>query len=102
MSPSPFVALSMGTPYLKPIKAWDPEDPWNRERWATQHDHIAMMDLPYTVHAQDYEGFVAAIKGAIETPPKPYNGVYFTPSATKFITMNNAGQQVMLQYVAAP
>ncbi|RSH82210.1 hypothetical protein EHS25_006143 [Saitozyma podzolica] len=74
MSPSPYVALSMGTPYLNPIKGWDWQDPTNRDRWSTQHDHLARMDPPYVynVHAGDYEGFVAAIKGAIENPPEPH------------------------------
>lgn len=32
------------------------------------------MDPPYVynVHAGDYEGFVSAIKGAIENPPEPH------------------------------
>ena len=60
-----------GTPYLNPIYRWDPEDPWDRSKWATQQDNIALLDPPYVynVHDGDYDGFVSAIRQAFENPP---------------------------------
>jgi len=69
-SPAPYEALCLGVPFLNPIKEWDHSDPWNRDKWDTQHGLLKLLDPPYVynVHAGDKEGFLKAIKSALKNP----------------------------------
>ncbi|WVQ65497.1 uncharacterized protein L199_003673 [Kwoniella botswanensis] len=74
LSPSPYVALCMGTPFLNPIKSWDPENPNDRSKWVSQHNYLKWLDPPYVynVQAHAYDQFVSAISQAIQNPPPRY------------------------------
>nr|XP_019013144.1 uncharacterized protein I206_02641 [Kwoniella pini CBS 10737]OCF51925.1 hypothetical protein I206_02641 [Kwoniella pini CBS 10737] len=71
LSPSPYLALCSGTPFLNPIKSWDSENPNDRSKWVSQHNYLKWLDPPYVynVQAHDYEGFVNAIQSSISHPP---------------------------------
>ncbi|KAF6759565.1 hypothetical protein DFP72DRAFT_885447 [Ephemerocybe angulata] len=75
-SPSPYDALCLGVPFLNPVRYFDQSDPDNQTKWETQHPEITRLGpgppYVYTVHARDYEGFVAAIKKALATPIERY------------------------------
>ncbi|KAJ3349834.1 hypothetical protein HDU83_000281 [Entophlyctis luteolus] len=45
-SPSAYDALCAGVAFFNPIKSWDRQKPWDRERWETQHDGVKYMDPP--------------------------------------------------------
>ena len=40
ISPSPWDALCLGTPYINPILEWDENDPWDRSKWLTQQQRM--------------------------------------------------------------
>ncbi|RSH92220.1 hypothetical protein EHS25_008635 [Saitozyma podzolica] len=70
LSPSPYLGLCQGTPFLNPIMKWDKEHPEDRMQWDTQHNTLKFYDPPlvYNVFSHDYEGFVEALQGAIANP----------------------------------
>ncbi|KAK4688192.1 hypothetical protein P7C73_g1919, partial [Tremellales sp. Uapishka_1] len=74
LSPSPYLGLCLGTPFLNPIKSWDESDPDDRTKWLSQHEYLKWLDPPYVynVRAQDFEGFIAALEGAVANPPPRY------------------------------
>ncbi|KZP07285.1 hypothetical protein FIBSPDRAFT_875686 [Athelia psychrophila] len=69
-SPTPYDALCLGVPFINPILFWDSENPADRSHWWTQHAPLSRLDPPYVynVFANDLEGFVSAIKGAVDNP----------------------------------
>ncbi|WVW85125.1 hypothetical protein I302_107162 [Kwoniella bestiolae CBS 10118] len=74
LSPSPYVALCMGTPFLNPIKKWDEDNPEDRSKWVSQHNYLKWLDPPYVynVPAHSYSQFISAISQAIQNPPPRY------------------------------
>ncbi|KZP09351.1 glycosyltransferase family 18 protein [Athelia psychrophila] len=69
-SPTPYEALCLGVPFINPIMTWDRNNPTDRTKWDGQHGLLKLLDPPfvYNVFAEDLDGFVAAIKGALENP----------------------------------
>jgi len=70
-SPTPYEALCLGVPFLNPIKnQWDVSDPSNRDKWDVQHGLLKLLDPPYVYNVRrgDKEGFLKAIKSALENP----------------------------------
>lgn len=53
-----------------PLLKWSPDDPTNRRYWDAQHGQLKWLDPPYVynVFKGDKEGFVKAVKSAIENP----------------------------------
>ncbi|WWC88273.1 uncharacterized protein L201_003180 [Kwoniella dendrophila CBS 6074] len=74
LSPSPYLSLCFGTPFLNPIKSWDSENPQDRSKWNSQHNYLKWFDPPYVynVKAHDYEEFINSIKKAIQNPPPQF------------------------------
>ncbi|KAK4684439.1 hypothetical protein P7C73_g5734, partial [Tremellales sp. Uapishka_1] len=70
LAPSPYLALCLRTPYLNLLKRWDADDPDNRAKWDSQHNALMGMDSPYVynVRAGDYDGFLAALRNAVQHP----------------------------------
>jgi len=73
-SPTPYEALCLGVPFINPVVSWDPEDKMNKLKWGVQHGLLKFEDPPYVynVFKGDQEGFVQAIKDAINTPIDRY------------------------------
>lgn len=69
-SPTPYEALCLGTPFINPIHSWDPSDPSNRLSWSAQHELLKFEDPPYVYNVKkgDLEGFVDAVRRAVENP----------------------------------
>lgn len=69
-SPTPYEALCLGTPFINPIHSWDPLDPSNRLSWSAQHELLKFEDPPYVYNVKkgDLEGFVDAVRRAVENP----------------------------------
>ena len=44
ISPSPWDALCLGTPYINPILEWDANDPRDRSKWLTQQQRMNDLD----------------------------------------------------------
>lgn len=63
--------LNAPTPFYE---QWDPEDKMNKLKWGVQHGLLKFEDPPYVynVFKGDQEGFVQAIKDAINTPIDRY------------------------------
>ncbi|CAA7262774.1 unnamed protein product [Cyclocybe aegerita] len=82
-SPSPYVALCLGVPFVNPIRNWDRQDPWNKTKWHTQHPSLNGYDPPYVyhVHKGDYEGFIKAVKAASITEIPSF----IPPHMTEFV-----------------
>ncbi|KAF8211116.1 hypothetical protein K438DRAFT_1808837 [Mycena galopus ATCC 62051] len=74
VSPTPYDALCLGIPFVNPVGGWDRENPTDRTRWQTQHDYLKHLSAPYVYHVfvGDRDGFVDAIKSAIENPIESY------------------------------
>ncbi|KAJ7432318.1 hypothetical protein B0H11DRAFT_1760765 [Mycena galericulata] len=74
LSPTPYDALCFGVPFINPITQWDRQNPNDRNRWQTQHDGLRHLSPPYVyhVHKGDRDGFVQAIKDAIDNPIQSY------------------------------
>ncbi|KAJ7249496.1 hypothetical protein B0H12DRAFT_1019592 [Mycena haematopus] len=74
MSPTPYDALCLGIPFINPIVLWDPEAPNDPEGWETQHNPLKNLSAPYVYHvrAGDRDGFVSAIKSAVDNPIQSY------------------------------
>lgn len=49
---------------------WDSANPADRSHWWTQHAPLSRLGPPYVynVFANDLEGFVSAVKGAVDNP----------------------------------
>lgn len=47
MSPSPYLALCVGTPFINPIISWDESNPKDRSSWNAQEPRLRWMDPPY-------------------------------------------------------
>ncbi|KAJ7033664.1 hypothetical protein C8F04DRAFT_1210791 [Mycena alexandri] len=73
-SPTPYDALCFGVPFINPIFDWDSKDPQNRNKWNVQHGMMKHLDPPYVYHVfrGDRDGFVKAIKDAVEHPIQSY------------------------------
>ncbi|TEB28048.1 hypothetical protein FA13DRAFT_1633750 [Coprinellus micaceus] len=84
-SPSPYHALCAGVPFINPITEFDPNDPWNRDKWRTQHGSLDHLDPPYVyhVHKQNYTGFVDALKAATTTEIPSFIPSYMTEAAVR-------------------
>lgn len=52
------------------LSQWNENNKADRRSWDSQHGILKYMDPPYVynVHKDDYAGFAAAIKAALETP----------------------------------
>ncbi|KAJ6485575.1 hypothetical protein C8R45DRAFT_997083 [Mycena sanguinolenta] len=74
ISPTPYDALCLGIPFVNPIFSWDKQDPTNRTRWETQHNYLKELSAPYVynVFVGDHDGFVNAIKSAVDNPIESY------------------------------
>jgi len=74
ISPTPYDALCLGTPFINPIVDWDRNDPHDRTKWTTQHGTLKFYDPPYVynVFKDDADGFVKAIKNAKANPIDRY------------------------------
>ncbi|WRT65802.1 uncharacterized protein IL334_002751 [Kwoniella shivajii] len=85
LSPSPYLALCMATPFLNPYRSWDSENPNDRSKWLSQHDYLKWLDPPYVynVRAHDYEGYVDAIREAINNRPPRYIDPSMTPESIR-------------------
>ncbi|KAF8211115.1 hypothetical protein K438DRAFT_1569743 [Mycena galopus ATCC 62051] len=70
LSPTPYDALCLGIPFVNPIGEWDKKNPTDRTKWQTQHDQLKGLSAPYVYHVfkGDRDGFVDAIKSAVENP----------------------------------
>jgi len=73
-SPTPYDALCLGVPFINPIHSWDSSNPTDRSQWDSQHRPLARLDPPYVynVFKNDLQGFVNAIKGALENPIRSF------------------------------
>ncbi|KZP31529.1 hypothetical protein FIBSPDRAFT_724484 [Athelia psychrophila] len=73
-SPTPYEALCLGVPFINPILEWDHENPSDKSKWKTQHSSLALLAPPYVynVRRDDRDGFVKAIKDAVENPIPSY------------------------------
>ncbi|KAI0317949.1 hypothetical protein OF83DRAFT_84019 [Amylostereum chailletii] len=69
-SPTPYEALCLGVPFINPILSWDPKRPTDRSLWRSQHSTLKSLDPPYVynVFINDKQGFVKAIKSALNNP----------------------------------
>ncbi|KAI0036919.1 hypothetical protein K488DRAFT_75693 [Vararia minispora EC-137] len=79
-SPTPYVALCVGIPFINPVNdadsnvgpqcQWDHGNPKDRSRWQAQHWPLRTLDPPYVynVFRDDREGFLNAIRAALENP----------------------------------
>lgn len=69
LSPSPFVALCQGVPFINPILDWDPKNPDDRSKWETQQPTLRWYDPPfvYNVKKGDKQGFMDAIEASMKT-----------------------------------
>ncbi|KAI0037152.1 hypothetical protein K488DRAFT_75486 [Vararia minispora EC-137] len=69
-SPTPYEALCLGVPFINPIKSWDRHDPENRYKWEVQHGILKFWNPPYVynVFKGDKQGFIDAIRSALENP----------------------------------
>lgn len=49
---------------------WNHDNPGDRSKWYTQHNPLSKLDPPYVynVFKNDTEGFLGAIKAALENP----------------------------------
>ncbi|KAH6908465.1 hypothetical protein BKA70DRAFT_1103557 [Coprinopsis sp. MPI-PUGE-AT-0042] len=84
-SPSPYHALCAGVPFINPILSYDMNDPWNKERWNTQHPSLNHYGPPhvYHVHRQNYTGFVEALRMAMETESPSFIPPHMTEMAVR-------------------
>ncbi|KAJ7129176.1 hypothetical protein C8R44DRAFT_907351 [Mycena epipterygia] len=97
-SPTPYDALCLGVPLINPIKEagqivqWDRTNPSDRTRWRTQHDMLRHLSPPYVYHVfkGDREGFVQAIKDAIDHPIQ--RSVYVLERMTMSAVENRLGK----------
>ncbi|KAJ7512749.1 hypothetical protein B0H11DRAFT_1947220 [Mycena galericulata] len=73
-SPTPYDALCLGVPFINPVTDWDAADPLNRDKWSVQHGMLKHLQPPYVYHVfkGDRDGFVDAIKQAVEHPIDSY------------------------------
>ncbi|KAF8211118.1 hypothetical protein K438DRAFT_1808840 [Mycena galopus ATCC 62051] len=82
-SPTPYDALCLGVPFVNPIISRsadfrncvvEQENPTDRTKWQTQHDELKGHSAPYVYHVfiGDRDGFVDAIKRAVENPIESY------------------------------
>ncbi|KAF7320164.1 hypothetical protein MKEN_00800900 [Mycena kentingensis (nom. inval.)] len=69
-SPTFYDALCFGTPVINPIREWNASDPTNRDYWVAQHGTMKELDPPfvYNVFQGDKQGFIDAVKKALENP----------------------------------
>ncbi|KAF7313104.1 hypothetical protein MKEN_00996300 [Mycena kentingensis (nom. inval.)] len=69
-SPTPYDSLCLGVAFINPIQHWDRDYPTDRSRWVGQHETLKFLDPPYVynVFVGDTEGFVDAIRQAVEHP----------------------------------
>ena len=49
MSPSPYLALCVGTPFINPIISWDETNPRDRSMWNAQEPRLRWMDPPCVI-----------------------------------------------------
>ncbi|CAK5275238.1 unnamed protein product [Mycena citricolor] len=74
LSPTPYDALCLGVPFINPILDWDRSRPHDRSSWRTQHDMLKLSSPPYVynVFKNDRDGFVQAIRDAMDHPIESY------------------------------
>ncbi|KAF8987976.1 hypothetical protein BDQ17DRAFT_1374525 [Cyathus striatus] len=69
-SPTPWEALCHGVPFIHPVRNFDRNDPWNRQKWDVQHPVLKMFNEPYVyhVHKGNYTALIDAVRKATTTP----------------------------------
>ncbi|KAF9006975.1 hypothetical protein BDQ17DRAFT_1351185 [Cyathus striatus] len=82
-SPTPWEALCYGVPFIHPIRNFDRNDPWNRQKWDVQHPVLKMLHEPYVYHAHkgNYTELIEAVRKATTTPIDSFIPDFMTETA---------------------